>query len=390
MKKFILILSLINFTKFASAQCTGCTTTISGLNTTNQIISAGQTLCISSTGTVTGLITVSAGGSVCNEGSITSSNFWVAGGSLRNYGNINVSNLLVSAAGTFTNYSVTDADSLLITDASSNYINNGTQINKAFAVAINANAINNGTVNSILMYDSIGVYVNNGTINLSGSLGTDYTSNFTNNGNLNIALDLGNGHNSIFTNNKFITIQRDFLNGSSANFITNCIINVGRNWYNDATITGAPLSSCGGFSITGLSGNTGTIGSAISHVDMCDVGHPTFGLDGPGGTIASTTTYCTCMNTCIEIVGIKEIKNTLNSIFYPNPANDKLNIEVNSQSIEVIEISITNLFGELVFKTLTSQNEKSQINLSDFKNGLYFITVKQNNNSTTQKIIIQH
>ena len=390
MKKLILIISLISFTKFALAQCSGCTTTISGLNTTNQIISAGQTLCISSTGTVTGLITVTAGGSVCNEGNINSSNFWVAGGTLRNYGNITVGNLLVSSAGTFTNYSVTDADSLLITDASSNYINNGTQINKAFAIAINAHATNNGNVNSVLMYDSIGVYVNNGTINLSGSLGSDYNSNFTNNGNVNVALDLGNAHNSIFTNNKFITIQRDFLNGSSANFITNCIINVGRNWYNDATITGAPLSSCGGFSITGLSGNTGTIGSAISHVDICDVGHPTLGLDGPGGTIASTTTYCTCMNTCLAIVGTEEIKNNLNTLFYPNPANDKLNIEVNSQSSEVIEINITNIFGELILSKLTSQNEKSQINLNDLKNGLYFVTIKQNGDSLTKKIIIQH
>ncbi len=390
MKKLILILSLISFTKFASAQCTGCTTTISGLNSANQIISAGQTLCISSTGTVTGLITVTAGGSVCNEGNINSSNFWVAGGTLRNYGTINVGNLMVSSAGTFTNYSVTDADSLLITDAASNYINNGTQINKAFAVAINATATNNGNVNSVIMYDSIGVYINNGTINLSGSMGTDYNSNFTNNGNLNVALDLGNAHNSIFTNNKFVTIQRDFLNGTSANFITNCIINVGRNWYNEATITGAPLSSCGGFSITGLSGNTGTIGSGSNHVDICDVGHPTLGLDGPGGTIASTTTYCTCMNTCLAIVGIEETKNNLNSLVYPNPANDKFYIDINTQSNELIEIKIENMLGEIVSNTVTSQNEKIQINLSNFKNGLYFITVKQNNNSTTQKIIVQH
>ena len=264
------------------------------------------------------------------------------------------------------------------------------KINKAFAVAINAHAINNGNVNSVLMYDSIGVYVNNGTINLSGSLGTDYNSNFTNNGNVNVGLDLGNAHNSIFTNNKFITIQRDFLNGSSANFINNCIINVGRNWYNDATITGASISSCGGFSITGLSGNTGTIGSGSNHVDICDVGHPTLGLDGPGGTIASTTTYCTCMNTCLAIVGIEETKNNLNSLVYPNPANDKLYIDVNTQSNELIEINIENMLGEIVSNTIANQNEKILINLSDFKNGIYFITVKQNTNSTTQKIIIQH
>ena len=57
---------------------------------------------------------------------------------------------------------------------------------------------------------------------------------------------------------------------------------------------------------------------------------------------------------------------------------------------ELIEINIENMLGEIVSNTIANQNEKILINLSDFKNGIYFITVKQNTNSTTQKIIIQH
>lgn len=68
---------------------------------------------------------------------------------------------------------------------------------------------------------------------------------------------------------------------------------------------------------------------------------------------------------------------------FPNPANTEINIVLPSN--DNIQIEITNAMGQLIIK---DQN-KNKIDISNLPNGLYFISVRQGQQSYTQKLIKQ-
>jgi aminopeptidase YwaD len=81
---------------------------------------------------------------------------------------------------------------------------------------------------------------------------------------------------------------------------------------------------------------------------------------------------------------INEINSSRNTIsIFPNPANSEINIVLPSN--DNTQIEITNAIGQLIIK---DQN-KSKIDISNLKNGLYFISVKHGQKTYTQKIIKQ-
>lgn len=424
MRKIYSTLLLITLTVFgfkANAQCSGCTTNITGLDVGAHIVGSGQTLCVAPTGTMTGLITITSGGTLCNQGKIQSTNLWVAGGTLKNYGTIDTYSVLVSSAGTFTNYANALIDSLMITNPNSIYINNSLQLGTAFTTADNATTINTGTITVYDMWDTIGHVTNNnritithnfgnaynsnltnnGTIAVSFSMANTYTStcvnngnitinsdgsntynsNLTNNGNLTYNRDFGNYETAVFINNNYMKVSRDFYNATSSNFTTKCMIDVNRDWYNSANVYG-PTTSCGGFNITGGSWNSGTIGSASTHIDICDAGNPTFGLDGPGGSINGTTTFCSCANNCAMVsVGVKEAVKTSNVLIntiYPNPAKDILTIKLNNPEAENLTIEIRDMMSRTIFtksiKVSIGENE-TELNVSNLAQGTYILNI---------------
>jgi len=382
MKKNYLFLVLVTF-MFASsalqAQCGSCSSTISNSNSGNQVVSSGQTLCVTSTGTLSGQITILAGGKLCNQGLVNSTNIWVAGGTLSNYGTMTLNNLYVSSAGTFTNYASLNADSFLVENNSAAYYNFGTQTNKAFAIADHASASNTGTITTIVLYDSIGTFINNGNIFVTNGFGTAYNSYFENNGNVTVTNDFANGNNSNFINNKNMVVHRDFYNGPTSNFTTHCMVTIGRDWYNSASITG-PTSSCGGFNIAGNSLNSGTIGSSNTFIDICDAGRPASGFDASSGGVAATTTFCTCMNNCVT-VGIKEInQSTLLKSFslYPNPANTFVTAKFNAVNSGAVTIDIKDMVGRTIMTTHNQTTEglnELQLNTSVLAEGTYILHV---------------
>lgn len=373
----------------SNAQCSGCTMNITGLDAANHIVSSGQTMCISSTGTVTGLITVSAGGTLCNQGKINSTNVWIAGGTLKNYGTIDTYSITVSAAGTFTNYATALIDSLWITQNGSTYINNGMQTTHAFAVTNNASATNNGSITATNQGDSLGTFVNNGTVTITNDFGNSYNASYTNNGRFTVGNDFACSTNSNFSNNNFMSITRDFFNSTASNFTTKCMISVGRDWYNSANVYG-PSASCGGFNITGGSYNTGTAGSASTHLDICDAGHPTLGLDGPGGTIAGTTTYCSCTNSCATFTGINEIQNQLSFVkLYPNPASDILYAEFDNNGSDYFVCEIKDMMGRVVIqKQYNAVNGKTkfEINTSVLAQGTYILSITDSSDRSSKQL----
>ncbi|HET6992249.1 MAG TPA: T9SS type A sorting domain-containing protein, partial [Bacteroidia bacterium] len=84
-------------------------------------------------------------------------------------------------------------------------------------------------------------------------------------------------------------------------------------------------------------------------------------------------------------VGIEEMNNSNDISIFPNPSNGIFNLNT---KITKGEISIRNILGENIFQSQII-NLNSEIDLSDQPNGIYFITVKSETKSFTQKVIIQ-
>lgn len=70
---------------------------------------------------------------------------------------------------------------------------------------------------------------------------------------------------------------------------------------------------------------------------------------------------------------------------YPNPASDFITIE--SNSIEVSGIAMYDILGKKVLSLTSLKN--NTIDVSNLNNGVYFLKINANGNSTTKKIIIQ-
>ncbi|MBI9037669.1 MAG: T9SS type A sorting domain-containing protein [Bacteroidales bacterium] len=69
---------------------------------------------------------------------------------------------------------------------------------------------------------------------------------------------------------------------------------------------------------------------------------------------------------------------------YPNPANEILNIESNEK---IIDLKIYNGFGQIVFSS-SPQNNKFNINTSEFTSGVYFVKIKTNSENIVREIAV--
>ncbi len=85
------------------------------------------------------------------------------------------------------------------------------------------------------------------------------------------------------------------------------------------------------------------------------------------------------------LVGVNENGEKAYVSVYPNPAGNLVNLQANTHINHVI---ITNNIGQTVFSSDVDNNE-TRINLDQFTSGMYFITVKTNNGTTTQKLMVK-
>ena len=74
---------------------------------------------------------------------------------------------------------------------------------------------------------------------------------------------------------------------------------------------------------------------------------------------------------------------------YPNPANNVVNIKFNNALRGKLTISVYSIQGKRVFNTEAySVNNKIEFNVSTLSNGMYFVKLKNEQNETVQKLII--
>ncbi|MFC2119184.1 T9SS type A sorting domain-containing protein [Bacteroidota bacterium] len=89
-----------------------------------------------------------------------------------------------------------------------------------------------------------------------------------------------------------------------------------------------------------------------------------------------------------ELVGI-DFKPGLTSDVnvYPNPASDMLNIIVNNKTNQDLDISISNIQGQVVYQNHVNSviSHQEKVDISRFSKGIYFLRV----NKTVNKVIVQ-
>jgi uncharacterized repeat protein (TIGR03803 family) len=87
----------------------------------------------------------------------------------------------------------------------------------------------------------------------------------------------------------------------------------------------------------------------------------------------------------LSAVGIAGIENSNSFVIYPNPNKGDFTIEGTAANKELV---ITNVLGELIFKTKTNSG-KTEISLSNMPAGIYFLQINTENGIISKKVFIQ-
>ncbi|MBT8327671.1 MAG: T9SS type A sorting domain-containing protein, partial [Bacteroidia bacterium] len=75
---------------------------------------------------------------------------------------------------------------------------------------------------------------------------------------------------------------------------------------------------------------------------------------------------------------------------YPNPATEKVNIDLEVQNGVILDYAILNVSGQTVYtENVNAKRVAKSLNTSDFGSGIYFIKVVTENGSYTNRLIIQ-
>jgi hypothetical protein len=72
---------------------------------------------------------------------------------------------------------------------------------------------------------------------------------------------------------------------------------------------------------------------------------------------------------------------------YPNPSNGIFTIA--NQNSEIYKFTVRNIIGQVAFNGKVDNMSNRTINLSDLKSGVYTVEFDNENNSYTQKLVIE-
>jgi len=90
--------------------------------------------------------------------------------------------------------------------------------------------------------------------------------------------------------------------------------------------------------------------------------------------------------TCNPLVSINDINKLNNINIFPNPVADIINVNVNNPQIKLIYYNLFDIYGRTVKQGNIENN--GNINISDYKEGIYVLQIKINNITINKKIII--
>ena len=76
----------------------------------------------------------------------------------------------------------------------------------------------------------------------------------------------------------------------------------------------------------------------------------------------------------------------------PNPANNNTKITVETETIGIINLSVSNLLGQVVYQQSVNSNASIttfDVNVSNMDSGIYFYTIEVGNSSVTKKMLVK-
>lgn len=109
------------------------------------------------------------------------------------------------------------------------------------------------------------------------------------------------------------------------------------------------------------------------------------------GSYAVVINQNNCIDTsaCIAITTI-EVNESITDreiLVFPNPTQGQITIDL-GRNLDEFEITVTNVIGEMLSKTLYKNSQKAEIRLNT-KSGIYFLTIKSANSVSKIKVIKQ-
>jgi hypothetical protein len=145
--------------------------------------------------------------------------------------------------------------------------------------------------------------------------------------------------------------------------------------------------SAGGEQVIMMHRKFGTIDSVEFGVQYTNRSYARF-PNGTGPFIEMTPTF-NSKNVKLSDINNPELEFTNTAFFlYPNPASDFLTIQANSPATD-FSIEMYNSLGQMLVSK-KSLDDKLQIDVRNFPNGLYFIEIELNGNHESIKTIIGH
>ena len=111
------------------------------------------------------------------------------------------------------------------------------------------------------------------------------------------------------------------------------------------------------------------------------------------GTGSSYADYKAIDIKILSLVGLEEAEGAiLQTLTYPNPVNDMLNLEISMLESTHANISVVDMLGREVISlgevALATGNNKFEINTSNLSNGAYFVKIISNSGITSKKISV--
>src|SRR5262249_12237872 len=124
-------------------------------------------------------------------------------------------------------------------------------------------------------------------------------------------------------------------------------------------------------------------------VNPISIAHADFNTDGKIDLV--TANYYGDSNISVLLnctpLSIEQFSPDKNFSVYPNPSSNLINIE---SSYGIFSCKLTDVLGnEMKNIPIKTYSQKTLVDVSDLNEGIYFITIKTSQNSSTQKIIVQ-
>jgi CubicO group peptidase (beta-lactamase class C family) len=139
-------------------------------------------------------------------------------------------------------------------------------------------------------------------------------------------------------------------------------------------------------------GNTATFGHDGYYTNMTDMFHS----EDYGFTLVTMTNTQTgwfaIFNEMFNkiknhIVGIKENEALSLIHIFPNPANDRITINLGNH-YKNVETIISDITGKIIYKTSSGEIQFVEVSTKDFAEGIYIVKVQSDNFTGTKKFVV--